>query len=155
MTAEQISLFPNEIFGVKTNPAKSAWILGNNFGQNILPSAQIYLQCIHCYCDLNSAKLLANAPGSSCLDYCNSLLSSIADTDLTKLKRVQNWPAHIVAISPSFICSVPLLRSLRLLPVKFRVYFKICLLTCKTCAKQPVHLHSMLATSLPSQSLRS
>ena len=50
----------------------------------------------------------------------------------------------------------PLLRSLHWLPVKFRVDFKICLLTYKTLSeKQPVYLHSLLATPLPSRSLRS
>ena len=58
--------------------------------------------------------------------------------------------------SPSFPCGVPLLHSLQWLPVKFRVDFKISLLTFMTLhEKQPVYLHSMLATSLPSQLLRS
>ena len=42
------------------------------------------------------------------------------------------------------------------LPVKFRGDYRICLLTCKTLReKQLVSLHCMLATSLPSCSLRS
>ena len=42
-----------------------------------------------------------------------------------------------------------------LLSVKFRILFKISLLTYKTLReKQPVYLHSVLATSLPSCSLR-
>ena len=51
------------------------------------------------YLDLNSAKLIANALVSRCHDYCNSLLSDIADTDLTKLKRVQNRLARVVTMS--------------------------------------------------------
>ena len=58
--------------------------------------------------------------------------------------------------TPPFTRSVPLLRSLHLLPVKFRVDFKICLLTYKTLnEKRPVYLHSLLATPLPSRSPRS
>ena len=54
------------------------------------------------------------------------------------------------------LACVPLLRSLHWLPVKFRVDFKICLLTYKTLSeKQPVYVHSLLATPLPSRSLRS
>ena len=64
------------------------------------------------YLDLDSAKLLATALVSSRLDYCNSLLYGIADTDVTKLQRVQNRLACIVAKSPPFTDSVPLLRSL-------------------------------------------
>ena len=93
---------------------------------------------------------------SSLLDYCNSLLSGIADTDLAKLQSVQNWLAHVVTKSPKFTRSVSLLRSLQWLSVKFRADFKICLLTYKTLsAKQPVYLHSLLVTPLPSCSPRS
>ena len=71
-------------------------------------------------------------------------------------KRVQNRLAHLVTKSPPFSRSLPLLSSLHCLPVRFRILFKINLLTYKILhEKQPVYLHSMLATSLPSRSLRS
>ena len=131
-----------------------------NFRSHIsaICSSRIYhiqdLQCIHHHLDLDSAKLLANALVSSRLDYCNSLLSGIADTDLAKLQCILNRLAHVVTKSPAFSCSVPLLRSLHWLPVKYGVYFKICLLTCKALyeEQEPVSLHSLLATSLPSHS---
>ena len=76
-----------------------------------------------------------------------------------------NWPhqtstyselARLATKSPPFTCSVPLLGSLRWLPVRFRILFKINLLTYKTLhEKQPDYLHSMLATSLLSHPLRS
>ena len=57
---------------------------------------------------------------------------------------------------PLCSCSIPLLRSLHELPVKFRTDFKICLLTCKTLSeKHPVYLLTLLVASLPSRSLRS
>ena len=159
-------MFPFELFGVKTYPARDLGVVMFdkyfNFRSRIsaICSACLYhirdLRCICCYLDLNGAKLLANALVSSRLDYCNSVLSSIADTHLPKLQRVQNRLAHVVTKSPPFTRSVALLHSLHLLPVKFRVDFKICLLTYKTLSeKQPVYLHSLLATSLPSRSLRS
>ena len=93
---------------------------------------------------------------SSHLDYCNSLLSGIADTDLTKLQRILNCLARVITKSPPFTRSVPLLDSLHWLPVKFRVHFKICLLTYNALhEEQTVHLRSLIATSLPSRSLRS
>ena len=114
------------------------------------------LQRIRRHLDLDSAKLLANALVSSRFDYCNSLLSGIADTDLTKLQRVLNRLAHVVTKSPPFTCSVPLLHSLHWLPVKYRVHFKICLLTYKALhEEQPVYLCSLISISLPSCSLRS
>ena len=45
--------------------------------------------------------------------------------------------------------------SLHWLPVKYRVHFKICSLTYRALhEEQPVYLHSLIATSLPSRSLR-
>ena len=71
-------------------------------------------------------------------------------------KSVQNQLARLMTKSSSFNRSVPLLRSLYWLPVRFRILFKINLLTYKTLReKQPVYLHSVLAASLPSRSLRS
>ena len=63
---------------------------------------------------------------------------------------------RVVPQLPLFTGSVPLLRSLYLSLVKFRILFKISLLTYKTFhEKQPLYLHSVLATSLPFHSLRS
>ena len=106
------------------------------------------LRRIRRHLDLDSAKLLATALVSSRLDYCNSLLYGIADIDLTR--PVQNQLARLVTKSPPFT------RSLYWLPVRFRILVKINLLTYKTLReKQPVYLHSMLAASIPSRSLRS
>ena len=112
------------------------------------------LRRIRCHLDLDSAKLLATTLVSSHLDYCNSLLYGIADIDLTRLQRVQNQLARLVTKSPPFTRSISLLCSLHWLPVRFRILFKINLLTYKTLLeKQPVYLHSMLAASIPSHSL--
>ena len=159
-------MFPIELLGVKSYPAKSARNLGVIFDKNFnflshisaICSSCIYhirdLQHIRRHLDLDSAKLLVNALVSSRFDYCNSPLSGIAETDLTKLQRVLNRLACVVTKSPSFTRSVPLLRSLHWLPVKYRVHFKICLLTYKALHEgQPVYLFSLIAISLPSRSL--
>ena len=114
------------------------------------------LQHIRRHLDLDSAKLLATVLVSSRLDYCNSLLYGIADIDLTRLHRVQNQLGRLMSRSPPFTRSLPLLCSLHWLSVRFRILFKIILLTYRTLReKQPVYVHSMLAESLPSHSLRS
>ena len=154
--------------GVETYPAKSARNLGVIFDKNFNFRSRISAICSSCtyhirdlrhicrHLDLDSAKLLANALVSSRLDYCNSLLSGIAETDLTKPQRVLNRLARVVTKSPPFTRSVQLLRSLHWLPVKYRVYFKICLLTYKALhEEQPVYLRSLISISLPSRSLRS
>ena len=160
------SIFPIELLGVKTNPAKSARNLGVICKKfticlhiSAVYSSYFYhmrdLQRIRRHLDLNSAKLLPTALMSSRLDYRNSLLYGIADIDLTRLQRVQNQLACLVTKSPPFILSLPLLRSLHWLQVRFRILFKINLLTHKTLrAKQPVYLHCMLAPSLTSRSQR-
>ena len=100
--------------------------------------------------DLDSAKLLATALVSSHLAYCRSLLYSIADIDLRRLQRVQNQLARLVTKFPPFTRSLPLLRSLHWLPVRFRILLKINLLTYKTLReRQPVYRHSMVAESIP------
>ena len=166
--SKYLSMFPIELLGVKTYPAKSACNLAVIFDKNFQFRSHISAVCSSCiyhiwdlrrirrHLDLDSAKLLANALVSSRLDYCNSLLSGIAETDLTKLQRVLNCLARVVTKSPPFTRSVPLLRSFHWLPVKYRVHFKICLLTYKALhEEQPIYLRSLIAISLPSRSLRS
>ena len=166
--SKYLSMFPIELLGVETYPAKSARNLGVIFDKNFNFLSHISAICssciyhirdvwrIRCHLDLDSAKLLANALVSNRFDYCNSLLSGIAETDLTKLQCVLNRLARVVTKSPPFTRSVPLLRSLHWLPVKYRVHFKICLLTYKALhEEQPVYLRSLIAISLPSRLLRS
>ena len=86
------------------------------------------------------------------IHFCMVLLTLTSQS----FKRVQNQLARLVTKSPPFTRSFPLLRSLHWLPVRFRILFKINLLTYKSLReKQPVYLHSMLAASIPSRSLRS
>ena len=163
-----LSMFPIELLSVKTNSAKSPRNLGVIFDKNFTFRRHISAICSSCFyhmrdlqhirrhLDLDSAKLLATALVSSHLDYCNSLLYGIAGIDPTRLQRVQNQLARLVTKSPPFTHSLPLLRSLHWLPVRFRILVKINLLTCKTLReKQPLYLHSILAASTPSRSLRS
>ena len=110
-----LSMFPIELLGVKTNPAKSARNLGVMFDKNFTFRSHISVVCNSCFyhmrdlrrirrhLDLDSAKLLATALVSSRLDYCNSLLYGIADIDLTRLQRVQNQLARLVTISPPLL----------------------------------------------------
>ena len=114
-----IFMFPIELFGVKTNPAKSAWNLVVIFDKKftfcshvlaVCSSCFYYIRELGCMChhlDLDRAKLLATALLFGCLDYCNSRLHGIANTDLTKLQHILNRLAHVVTKFPPHI--VPLL----------------------------------------------
>ena len=91
--SKYLSIFLIELFGVKTNPAKSARNLGVIFDNNFTFRSHISVVCNSCFyhmrdlqrirrhLDLDSAKLLATALVSSRLDYCYSHLYGIADID--------------------------------------------------------------------------
>ena len=93
-------MFPIELLGDKTNPAKCARNLGVIFYKNFTFRLYISVVCksffyrmrdlrrVRRHLDLDSAKLLATALVSIHLDYCNSLLYGIADIDLGRLQRV-------------------------------------------------------------------
>ena len=118
--SKYFSMFPIEIFDVETNPSKSALNLEVILGKTFAFGSCIFVVCvscfhviqdlwhIRCYLHLDNAKLLANALVCSCLDYCNLLLSSIADIDITKLQHVQNRPAHAVTSHLHLLhCCIP------------------------------------------------
>ena len=103
-------------FSVKTNPTKSARNFGIIFDKHFTFRSHISAVCssyfyhtwvvwriLH-YRDLDSAKLFATALVSSRLHYCNPLFSGMADTDLSKLQRVQNqrallWQSHLLLLA--------------------------------------------------------
>ena len=92
--SKYLSMFPIELLGAETFPAKCVRNIGVIFDKNLnfrshisaICSLCIYhirdLRSVHRHFDLDSAKLFANALVSSRLDCCNSLLSAIAETDL-------------------------------------------------------------------------
>ena len=68
---------------------------------------------------------------TSRLDYCNALLYGSPSNLTSKLQRVQNAAARLVFRAPRFCRITPLLVELHWLPVKFRIDFKIILITFK------------------------
>ena len=93
---------------------------------------------------------------TSKLDYCNSLLHEIPAKDLQKLQRVRNCLARVVTKTPRFSRSIPLLKSLHWLPIKFRIQFKICTsVFCCLNNGQPSYLSSRLFSADSVRHLRS
>ena len=137
-------------FGVKTNPAKSARNLGD-YLTKLSPSAHIYQQCVAyaftlcAVCGIFAIILIWMVQNKI-----QQLWFPVVDTDLTKLQHIQDRLARLGRKSPPFVGSVPLVRSLHWLPVRFRILFKISLLTYKTLhEKQPVYLHACPITPIP------
>ena len=78
-----------------------------------------------------SPETLIHAFVSSRVDYCNSLLYGLPAYQLNKLQRVQNAAARLIFQESKYCHVRPLLYNLHWLPVKFRIDFKILLLTYK------------------------
>ena len=75
---------------------------------------------------------------------------------MTRLQRVQNCLARVVTKAPRFSRSVPILKRLHWLPVKFRIHFKICAITFRTLKEnQPSYLADLLVRPKCSKYLRS
>ena len=93
---------------------------------------------------------------SSRLDYCNSLLYGTSESNLNKLQRVQNDLARVVLRAPWGCHAAPLLRDLHWLPIRFRIRYKVALMTYKARhSKEPGYLHSILHDYIPTRALRS
>ena len=65
------------------------------------------------------------------LDYCNILLYGLPTIHINKLKRIQNAAARLVTNTPCICHITPILEDLHWLPIKYRIQFKIVLLTFK------------------------
>ena len=75
---------------------------------------------------------------------------------IKKLQRVQNLAARVVKRSSKYSSITPTLKKLRWLPVKYRIIFKVMLLTFKSLHGVAIHyLKTLLQSNIPSRSQRS
>ena len=141
--------FPVKLLANDISPSDSVRILGVIFDSDVtfhkhvsnidgLCKSWFYhirdLGRIRRHIPLSTAKTISNSLISSRLDYCNSLINSIAKHVLSKLRRVQNCLAGVVLRAPRFSPSLPLLKQLHWLPVNYRIKFKLSTLTYRTLA---------------------
>ena len=105
----------------------------------------------------SNTSLSRHANCSGKLDYCNSLFQNyMPGKDIARIRRRQNCLARVVAKVPRFSPSVPILKRLHWLSVKFRIHFKICTITFRTLKdNQPAYLADLLLRLKCSKYLRS
>ena len=104
----------------------------------------------------SSLKTLASSFILSRLDYCNALFKNMNNYQFDKLQKLQNFAAKVVTGKSLYDHVTPCLIDLHWLPVRFRVDFKIAVLTFKCLnGLAPQYLSSLIESYVPSRSLRS
>ena len=103
--------------------------------KNIATSAFLKIREIAYYrkfLTFESAKTLIHAYVTGIIDYCNSLLYGLPNTQIKRLQSVLNTAARVVTMTRKFDHISPVLYELHWLPVKFRIQFKLILLVFKS-----------------------
>ena len=102
------------------------------------------------YLNFEACSKLIHVSISSRLDYCNSLLFGLPDTQIKRLQKVQNTAARILTRTGKYDHISKVLKTLHWLPVDKRIEFKICLLTYKCLiGDAPEYLAELLTVYQP------
>ena len=149
-------------------PVQCVRDLGVVFDHHMTMHKNITKTCASCYFHLRNISSirdsltdeatiqLVHAFVSSRIDYCNPLLYGIPEYAIKKLQRVQNLAARVVTRSSKYSSITPTLKKLHWLPVKYRIIFKVVLLTFKALhGLAPNYSRTLLQSYIPSRSLRS
>ncbi len=105
---------------------------------------------------VSDTEKLVHAFMISRLDYCNVLQGGCPASSINKLQIVQNAAARVLTRSRKYDHITLILQSLHWLPIKFRISYKILLLTYKALkGLATAYLTSLLSRYNPTRSLRS
>lgn len=165
---EKLSSYIVTLDGISLASSSTVRNLGVIFDQNLSFDAHIKLVSRTAFFHLrNIAKIrnilsqgdaekLVHAFVTSRLDYCNSLLLGCPTYSLKSLQLIQNAAARVLMRTNRRDHVSPVLASLHWLPVKFRIEFKILLLTYKALNdRAPSYLKDLIVRYFPNRALRS
>jgi hypothetical protein len=108
------------------------------------------------YITEDSARTLVQTNVISLLDYCNCLLIGLPKNLIAKLQRVQNCAARLIKSVGKYDHITPVLRELHWLPIKYRIDYKVLLLTYKVINNlAPCYLKDLVTICTPTRQLRS
>ena len=128
---------------IDIKPVSEVRNLGAWFDSHFSMSTHISKSCSAAFFRLHNIKkisqflprdkleMVLHAFVTSRIDYCNGLLYGLPDREIGKLQRVQNAAARLLTSCKKYDHITPVLRELHWLPVKYRIHFKILLLTFK------------------------
>ena len=83
------------------------------------------------YSSQDAAETLIHSFITSRVDYCNGLLHGLSAYQLQKLQKMQNAAARLIFMERKYCHITSLLQKLHWLPIKYRIQFKILLITFK------------------------
>ena len=138
-------LFPVDFLGNLISPVDKVKNLGVIFDASFNFSAHVSSICSSCYYHIrdfarirrylpkSTSILVANALVGSRIDYCNSLLDSISEFDIKRLRSVQYSLCRIINRTSRFSREhmSPHLKALHWLPIRQRIQFKWFVMTYK------------------------
>ena len=139
-------IMDNELSGAKQidNVTKGAFLQIRKLGQ------------IRKFLSTEASTSVVHAYITSRLDYCNALYIGLPNNQIERLQRIQNTAARIVSKCPKYDHISPVLHRLHWLPVKFRIIYKVLLLTFKALnGLAPSYLRNCIEVHTPKRDLRS
>ena len=106
--------------------------------------------------DHDTAATLVHALITSRLDNGNALLYGITEQQLNRLQLAQNAAARMLTRTKKFDHITPVLHRLHWLPIRYRIQFKLILLTWKALHDMaPSYICTLITPHVPSRRLRS
>ena len=125
------------------SPVECVRNLGVQIDQHLTMDKQVTAVCKACnfhlyrlssirrYITTDAARSVVQALVTSRLDYCNSLLANLMNTQMKRLKSIQHKAARLVTRTPLREHITPVLKQLHWLPVECRITYKLMVMVYK------------------------